>query len=99
MPSDFHKAPKAWAQVKHSILGNYLSLFLGKLGVSGKPVYYVDGFAGPGRLEDGSKGSRSSPPSWPFRLLRKAVREFSNASTLKKHQKLSPIWRRPPLTT
>ncbi len=57
MASDFHKAPKAWTQVKHSILGNYLSLFLGKLGASGKPVYYVDGFAGPGRLEDGSKGS------------------------------------------
>lgn len=57
MNPDFHKAPKAWTQVKHSILGNYLSLFLGKLGLSGKPVYYVDGFAGPGRLEDGSKGS------------------------------------------
>src|SRR5437867_354625 len=57
MPSEFHKAPKAWAQVKHSILGNYLSLFLGKLGLSGKPVFYVDGFAGPGLLEDGSKGS------------------------------------------
>ena len=57
MTADFHKAPKAWAQVKHSILGNYLSLFLGKLGVSGRPVYYVDGFAGPGKLEDGSKGS------------------------------------------
>jgi three-Cys-motif partner protein len=57
MLSDFHKSPKAWSQVKHSILGNYLSLFLGKLGISGKPVYYVDGFAGPGRLEDGSKGS------------------------------------------
>ena len=57
MQSDFHKAPKAWTQVKHSILGNYLSLFLGKLGASGKPVYYVDGFAGPGQHEDGSKGS------------------------------------------
>ena len=57
MTADFHKTPKAWAQVKHSILGNYLSLFLGKLGLSGRPVYYVDGFAGPGRLEDGSKGS------------------------------------------
>jgi three-Cys-motif partner protein len=57
MTSDFHKAPKAWAQVKHSILGNYLSLFLGKLGLCGKPVYYVDGFAGPGQLDDGSNGS------------------------------------------
>jgi three-Cys-motif partner protein len=57
MPTDFHKAPKAWAQIKHSILGNYLSLFLGKLGFRGDPIYYVDGFAGPGRLEDGSDGS------------------------------------------
>jgi len=57
MATDFHKAPKAWTQVKHSILGNYLSLFLGKLGRRGEPIYYVDGFAGPGRLEDGSKGS------------------------------------------
>jgi three-Cys-motif partner protein len=67
MLSDFHKAPKAWAQIKHSILGNYLSLFLGKLGRN--PIFYVDGFAGPGRLEDGSEGSpliaaklASSPP-------------------------------------
>ena len=50
MPSDFHKAPKAWAQIKHSILGNYLSLFIGKLGR--KLIFYVDGFAGPGRLDD-----------------------------------------------
>lgn len=55
MPSDFHKAPKSWAQIKHSILGNYLSLFLGKLGRN--PIFYVDGFAGPGRLDDGSEGS------------------------------------------
>jgi three-Cys-motif partner protein len=55
--SDFHKAPKAWSQIKHQILGNYLSLFLGKLGLTRRPVYYVDGFAGPGRLEDGSEGS------------------------------------------
>jgi three-Cys-motif partner protein len=57
MPSDFHKAPKAWAQIKHQILGKYLSLFLGKLGLTGKPIYYVDGFAGQGRLDDGSEGS------------------------------------------
>lgn len=55
MPPDFHKAPKAWAQIKHSILRNYLSLFLGKLGRN--TIYYVDGFAGPGRLDDGSEGS------------------------------------------
>lgn len=55
MASDFHKAPKVWAQIKHSILGNYLSLLLGKLGRN--PIYCVDGFAGQGRLDDGSEGS------------------------------------------
>lgn len=55
MVSDFHKAPKAWAEIKHSILRNYLSLFLGKLGRN--PIFYVDGFAGQGRLDDGSEGS------------------------------------------
>ena len=55
MQSDFHKAPKAWAQIKHSILGNYLSLLIGKLGRN--PICYVDGFAGQGRLDDGSEGS------------------------------------------
>jgi len=57
MTSEFHKAPKAWAQVKHRLLGKYLSLLLGKLGDSGNPVFYVDGFAGAGQLDDGSKGS------------------------------------------
>ncbi len=57
MPKDFHKAPKAWSQIKHQILGTYLSLFLGKLGATGRRIYYIDGFAGPGRLDDGSDGS------------------------------------------
>jgi three-Cys-motif partner protein len=34
-----------------------LSLFLGKLGKFGDRVYYVDGFAGQGRLDDGTEGS------------------------------------------
>lgn len=55
MPTDFHQAPKAWSQIKHSILRNYLSLFLGKLGR--RSVFYADGFAGPGRLADGTEGS------------------------------------------
>lgn len=56
MTTDFHKAPKAWSQIKHQILGGYLSLFLGKLG-SNNTVYYIDGFAGSGRLDDGTNGS------------------------------------------
>jgi three-Cys-motif partner protein len=57
MASGFHKERKAWFQIKHQIVGTYLSLFLGKLGKSGDYVYYVDGFAGQGRLDDGTEGS------------------------------------------
>jgi len=56
MPTDFHATQRPWAVIKHGLL-QYVELFLGKLGRAGKKVYYVDGFAGPGRLEDGSEGS------------------------------------------
>lgn len=56
MSKDFHAAPKPWAAIKHGLL-QYLELFLGKLGRPGRKVFYVDGFAGAGRLEDGSEGS------------------------------------------
>lgn len=57
MASNFHKERKAWFQIKHQIVGTYLSLFLGKLGKFGDRVYYIDGFAGQGKLDDGSEGS------------------------------------------
>ena len=57
MSADFHKERRAWFQIKHQIVGTYLSLFLGKLGKSDDRVYYVDGFAGQGRLDDGTEGS------------------------------------------
>jgi three-Cys-motif partner protein len=54
---DFHQARKTWSRIKHSILGRYLSLLLGKLGRPGELLYYVDGFAGQGRYENGEDGS------------------------------------------
>jgi three-Cys-motif partner protein len=57
MATGFHKERRAWFQIKHQIVGTYLSLFLGKLGKFGDRVYYVDGFAGQGRLDDGTEGS------------------------------------------
>ena len=57
MSADFHKERRAWFQIKHQIVATYLSLFLGKLGKSQDPVYYVDGFAGQGLLDDGTEGS------------------------------------------
>jgi three-Cys-motif partner protein len=54
---DFHQAAKSWAQIKHALLAKYLSLFVGKTGKGRGRVYYVDAFAGPGLLDDGTKGS------------------------------------------
>src|SRR6266699_3564438 len=56
MPTDFHSAPRPWAGMKYGLL-QYVELFLGKLGRAGKRIHYVDGFAGSGRLEDGTEGS------------------------------------------
>jgi|ERR1035438_2689184 hypothetical protein len=82
--SDFHKAPKAWSQIKHRILGNYLSLFLGKLGLTGRPMYYVDGFAGPGRLEDGTEGSPLVAAKLAAEPRQKSERACCPASTSKR---------------
>lgn len=56
MSADFHSTSRPWAVIKHGLL-QYGELFLGKLGRPGKKVYHVDGFAGSGRLDDGSEGS------------------------------------------
>lgn len=53
----FQEERRDWSSIKHNILGPYMTLFLGKLGRPGTRLYYVDGFAGPGRYEDGERGS------------------------------------------
>ena len=54
---DFHETAKSWATIKHTLLADYLRLFVGKTGYGRNNVYYVDAFVGPGLLDDGSKGS------------------------------------------
>lgn len=67
----------AWSEIKHKILSDYLSLFLGKLGQQQR-LYYVDGFAGAGRYKDGSMGS----PLYAAEIARKP-RQKSRAGVLK----------------
>jgi len=43
--------------MKHTLLRNYISLFVGKLGSTHDVVYYLDGYAGPGVYADGTAGS------------------------------------------
>ena len=52
----FHAEVRLWSEIKHDILRKYLRLFLNKLGASGR-IYYVDGFAGQGKYDDGKEGS------------------------------------------
>jgi three-Cys-motif partner protein len=54
---DFHQEAKSWAEIKHTLLARYLRLFVDKTGLDRDRVYYVDAFAGAGKLDDGTEGS------------------------------------------
>jgi three-Cys-motif partner protein len=54
---DFFKQKKIWSEVKDELLGCYLVPYFNKILSIGKPVLYVDCFAGKGKFEDGKPGS------------------------------------------
>lgn len=66
--SSFFDAKHAAAVHKHAILHRYLPKFFAKTGkdATGKRVVYLDGYAGPGRYNDGADGS----PALAVRLAR-----------------------------
>lgn len=54
----FFKQKRPWSRQKDEILKNYLTSYIPKVAQGvGKPILIVDGFAGPGRFDDGSLGS------------------------------------------
>lgn len=55
--TDFFKAKKEWSKIKDSLLGCYLTLYFQKVLTTGKPIHYVDCFAGAGKFDDGELGS------------------------------------------
>jgi three-Cys-motif partner protein len=64
MVAGFHVEVKIWSQIKHEILKRYLRLFISKLAGAAKrfpslggKIYYIDGFAGQGKYDDGREGS------------------------------------------
>ena len=63
----FHKTKKSAAVLKHAIIDQYASPFASKTGKWSidNRVAFIDGYAGPGRYEDGEEGSGAM-------LLRKA---------------------------
>lgn len=54
---DFFKEKKQWSKVKDELLGCYLRPYIQKVLITGKPIVYVDCFAGKGVFEDGNPGS------------------------------------------
>lgn len=58
MKSDpFFEELKDWSQLKLRILEKYVTPYCYKLGSRAPEIYYIDGFAGRGVYENGSKGS------------------------------------------
>jgi three-Cys-motif partner protein len=55
--ADFFKTKRDWSLRKDLILQDYLVPYLPKMASQGRPVLVVDGFAGPGRFDDGQPGS------------------------------------------
>ena len=54
---DFFKKKNEWSEIKDRLLGCYLTPYFQKLLRTGKPIFYVDCFAGKGKFDDGKDGS------------------------------------------
>ena len=99
---DFFKKKNEWSEIKDTLLGCYLPQYFQKLLVSGKPILYVDCFAGKGIFDDGKDGS----PLIAMRIINERVSlsrikkkdnaiqpcfiELNHAADLKKNLKLHP---------
>lgn len=55
--NNFFQFKKEWSITKDKILGKYLRPYFQKLITKGRPICYVDCFAGKGRFDDGNDGS------------------------------------------
>ena len=53
MSYSFYKERKEWSEIKHRLLGKYLVPYCYKLGSWNNEIFYIDGFAGKGKYEDG----------------------------------------------
>lgn len=54
---EFFRQKTEWAEIKDSLLQNYLYPYAVKLLKTGRPLIYIDGFAGRGDFDDGKDGS------------------------------------------
>lgn len=80
---EFFKEKKLWSVYKDKILGNYLKPYFQKMSISSNSTIYIDGFAGKGVFDDGSKGS-------PL-IVKDILVNIQNSSTNKK-KKIFPAF-------
>ena len=66
---DFFRAKSDWAKVKDQLLGCYLQPYVSKILMTGRPLLYVDCFAGKGMFGDGEEGS----PLIAARIIEKGI--------------------------
>ena len=70
--SNFHKTKKSAAVLKHAIIDQYATPFASKTGTTSLDhrVAFIDGYAGPGRYEDGEE--------WPGAMLLRKAEELAH---------------------
>lgn len=54
---DFFEGKRPWSKIKDKVLSDYMVPYLAKVNKLGRPILLIDGYAGPGVFEDGSRGS------------------------------------------
>lgn len=54
---NFFEKKKEWSYVKDELLRCYLGPYIQKIIMTGRPIVYIDGFAGRGMFDDGNPGS------------------------------------------
>ena len=78
--SNFFKAKSEWAVIKDNLLGCYLTPYFQKVLLTGKPIYYIDCFAGKGKFEDGNDGSPLIALKIREKCLRQTTRKVKNGA-------------------
>ncbi len=54
---DFFEGKRPWSKIKDKVLEKYMTPYLAKVNTRGQPILLIDGYAGPGIFEDGTRGS------------------------------------------
>lgn len=54
---DFFEGKRPWSIIKDQVLASYMPPYIRKVNKLGKPILFIDGYAGPGKFDDGKPGS------------------------------------------